>query len=59
LGGEAALLRASQKIRKEMDRAWKDFFDRIVPLDPALRAGSFKRIRTRKRRASGDGLRSG
>ena len=36
LEGEVALLWPSQKMRKEMDRAWKDFFDRNVPLDPAL-----------------------
>ncbi|MBP1695464.1 MAG: hypothetical protein H6Q41_652 [Deltaproteobacteria bacterium] len=36
LEGEVALLCPSQKMRKEMDRAWKDFFDRNVPLDPAL-----------------------
>jgi|MudIll2142460700_1097286.scaffolds.fasta_scaffold11217_4 hypothetical protein len=36
LEGEVALLRASQKMKKEMDRAWEDFFDRNVPLDPAL-----------------------
>ncbi len=26
--GEAALLRAWQKMREEMDRAWKDFFEK-------------------------------
>ena len=36
LEGEVALLCASQKMRKEMDRVWEDFFDRNVPLDPAL-----------------------
>ena len=40
LEGEVALLRASQKMKKEMDRAWEDFFDRNVPLDPAYKAGS-------------------
>ena len=28
LEGEVALLCASQKMRKEMDRAWKDFFEK-------------------------------
>ena len=31
LEGEVALLCASQKMKEEMDRAWKDFFDRNVP----------------------------